>query len=138
MVLAYAALTRSNIKAFRIWIASTAILGMTFLSFQVFEFRDFANHEVHFECAAVSELTAFEKTFVDKCAGATEVKEQHGADSPDQPVRHHLLHADGLPRGPCDSGRDLALIPVLLLVPGRRHGPEEPGRGLGRAVLALR
>ena len=78
MVLAYAALTRSNIKAFRIWIASTAILGMTFLSFQVFEFRDFANHEVHFECAAVSELTAFEKTFVDKCAGATEVKEQHG------------------------------------------------------------
>ena len=80
MVLAYAALTRGNIKAFRIWIASTAIMGMTFLSFQVFEFREFANHEVHFECTTpLDELTAFEKTFVDKCVeGVTEVDEQHG------------------------------------------------------------
>ena len=44
MVLAYAALTRGNLKVFRIWIASTAIMGMTFLAFQVFEFRDFAQH----------------------------------------------------------------------------------------------
>ena len=44
MVLAYAALTRGNIKGFRIWIASTAILGMTFLAFQTFEFRDFVQH----------------------------------------------------------------------------------------------
>ena len=44
MVLAYAALTRGNIKAFRIWILSTALMGMTFLAFQVFEFRDFAQH----------------------------------------------------------------------------------------------
>ena len=44
MVLAYAALTRGNIKGFRIWIASTAIMGMTFLAFQVFEFRDFVQH----------------------------------------------------------------------------------------------
>ena len=44
MVLAYAALTRGSIKAFRIWILSTAIMGMTFLAFQVFEFRDFAQH----------------------------------------------------------------------------------------------
>ena len=42
MVLAYAALTRDSIKGFRIWVASTAIMGMTFLAFQVFEFRTFA------------------------------------------------------------------------------------------------
>ena len=41
MVMAYSALTRGNIKGFRIWIMSTAIMGMTFLAFQVFEFRDF-------------------------------------------------------------------------------------------------
>ena len=44
MVLAYAWLTRGNIKAFQIWIASTALLGATFLAFQTFEFRDFAVH----------------------------------------------------------------------------------------------
>ena len=44
MVMAYAALTRGNLKVFRIWLASTAIMGMTFLAFQVFEFRDFAQH----------------------------------------------------------------------------------------------
>ena len=43
MVLAYAALTRGNVKSFRVWIFSTAILGMTFLAFQVFEFRDFVH-----------------------------------------------------------------------------------------------
>ena len=41
MVLAYSALTRGNIKVFRVWLASTIILGMTFLAFQTFEFRDF-------------------------------------------------------------------------------------------------
>ena len=44
MVLAYSWLTRGNLKAFRIWLASTAIMGTTFLAFQVFEFRDFAVH----------------------------------------------------------------------------------------------
>ena len=81
MVLAYAALTRGSIKGFRVWIFSTAALGMTFLAFQVFEFRDFANHEVHIDCASAQaeKLTEFEKTFVSKCAqGVAEVKEQHG------------------------------------------------------------
>ena len=41
MVMAYSALTRGNIKGFRIWIMSTAIMGMTFLAFQTFEFHDF-------------------------------------------------------------------------------------------------
>ena len=44
MVMAYAWLTRGNLKAFRIWLASTAIMGATFLAFQVFEFRDFVVH----------------------------------------------------------------------------------------------
>lgn len=50
MVLAYAALTRGNMKAFRIWLASTVIMGATFLAFQTFEFYEFANHEVVVEC----------------------------------------------------------------------------------------
>jgi heme/copper-type cytochrome/quinol oxidase subunit 3 len=44
MVLSYAALTRGNIKVFRVWLLSTCILGATFLAFQVFEFRDFIQH----------------------------------------------------------------------------------------------
>jgi len=80
MVLAYAALTRGSMKGFRIWLFSTAILGMTFLAFQVFEFREFANHEVHFECSTpLSELTEYEKTFVSQCTDASVVvEEQHG------------------------------------------------------------
>jgi heme/copper-type cytochrome/quinol oxidase subunit 3 len=42
MVLAYSAISRGNIKVFRIWILSTAILGACFIGFQVFEFREFA------------------------------------------------------------------------------------------------
>ena len=30
--------------------ASTIILGATFLGFQTFEFYEFVNHEVHIEC----------------------------------------------------------------------------------------
>ncbi len=87
MVLAYAALTRGSIKGFRIWILSTAILGMTFLAFQTFEFRDFANHEVHLDCAKVEaqdasyleSLTDYEKTFESRCGpDVEEFKEQHG------------------------------------------------------------
>ena len=44
MVLAYSALTRGSLKGFRIWVLSTIILGITFLAFQTFEFRDFVQH----------------------------------------------------------------------------------------------
>ena len=44
MVLAYSWLVRGNLKAFRIWLAATAIMGATFLAFQTFEFRDFVVH----------------------------------------------------------------------------------------------
>ena len=69
MVLAYAALTRGNIKVFRVWLASTAILGMTFLGFQTFEFRDFVRHEVEIDCAnlQLDELSKFEQTFAEAC-----------------------------------------------------------------------
>ncbi len=50
MVLAYSALVKGSIKGFRTWILSTVILGITFLAFQVFEFRDFANHELEVKC----------------------------------------------------------------------------------------
>mgnify|MGYP001166293227 CR=1 FL=1 len=43
MVLSYAALRQGKIDSFRIWIFSTAILGMVFLAFQVFEFRHFVH-----------------------------------------------------------------------------------------------
>ena len=42
MVLAYSAITRGDVKGFRIWVLCTAILGCTFLGFQVFEFRQFS------------------------------------------------------------------------------------------------
>ena len=83
MVLAYSALTRGRLKSFRVWILSTAILGMTFLAFQTFEFRDFANHEVHFKCSDVAKgkLSDFEKTFADRCTeGVVEVKGIHDSD----------------------------------------------------------
>ncbi len=50
MVLAYASINRGDMKAFRIWLLSTCILGTTFLAFQTFEFYEFANHETELEC----------------------------------------------------------------------------------------
>ncbi len=44
MVLAYSAINRGDMKAFRIWLLSTCMLGATFLGFQVFEFYDFSEH----------------------------------------------------------------------------------------------
>ena len=43
MVLAYAGITRGDVWAFRRWILLTALLGITFLGFQAFEFYHFAN-----------------------------------------------------------------------------------------------
>ncbi len=45
MVLAYAALRKGDLNSFRVWLMSTAIMGMTFLAFQVFEFRTFVVHD---------------------------------------------------------------------------------------------
>jgi len=80
MVLAYSALRRGSIKGFRIWILSTAIMGMTFVGFQVFEFTEFANHEVHFKCSdPISTLSEYEKTFIDQCTDESVViDEKHG------------------------------------------------------------
>ena len=81
MVLAYSALTRGSLKGFRIWIVSTAILGMTFLAFQVFEFRTFANHEVVVDCANLDmdEMTSLEQQVAAKCGpDVGEVVEGHG------------------------------------------------------------
>ena len=54
MVLSYAALNRGNLIAFRVWILCTAILGSTFLGFQVFEFFEFSHHERTIECTSES------------------------------------------------------------------------------------
>jgi heme/copper-type cytochrome/quinol oxidase subunit 3 len=63
--------------------ASTALMGMTFLAFQVFEFRDFANYEVHFKCEDVGtgKLTEFEESFSDRCVEG--VEEVDGIHSPE-------------------------------------------------------
>ena len=62
MVLSYSALRRGRIKAFRVWLASTAIMGATFIAFQVFEFREFAVHHVEIDChGELSDLTEFEQ-----------------------------------------------------------------------------
>ena len=66
MVLAYAALTRGSMKGFRIWMASTAIMGATFVGFQVYEFSSFANHHVHVDCVRPHEMTELEQTVFDE------------------------------------------------------------------------
>ena len=55
MVLAYSALNRGNMKAFRIWMVSTAIMGSTFIGFQVYEFSSFSTNHIHFECSEIAE-----------------------------------------------------------------------------------
>ena len=74
MVLAYAALTRNSMKAFRIWLASTCILGATFVGFQVFEFTVFANHQVEVKCSEVGlvDMTPIEQQVAEKCGTADE------------------------------------------------------------------
>ena len=81
MVMAYAAITKGSLKGFRIWILSTAILGMTFLAFQVFEFRTFATHDIVVECANLDteNMSAIEKKMSADCVpGVETVVEQHG------------------------------------------------------------
>ena len=83
MVLAYAAIRRGSLKGFRVWILSTALMGMTFLAFRVFEFYEFANHEVHFDCSQVGtgNLSAFEESFQNECiVGVTTVDGIHDSD----------------------------------------------------------
>ena len=43
MVLALAAIQRHNMRGTRIWLAATALLGMVFLSGQVYEFNEFVH-----------------------------------------------------------------------------------------------
>lgn len=45
MVLALAAIQRNDVRRFRIWIMATALLGMTFLGGQFYEFTTFYTHE---------------------------------------------------------------------------------------------
>jgi heme/copper-type cytochrome/quinol oxidase subunit 3 len=86
MVMAYAAISRGSLKGFRIWILSTALMGMTFLAFQVFEFRSFANHEVHLTCAGLNldELTTLEKKVAEGCnqPGVVEVTDDTNGLTP--------------------------------------------------------
>ena len=71
MVLAYAAINRGDLRAFRIWLLATCMLGTTFLAFQTFEFYEFANHERVVECTGNSPA--------DKCpTGVTEYEEEFG------------------------------------------------------------
>ena len=58
MVLGYSAINKGDLKAFRIWVLCTALLGSTFLAFQTFEFYDFANHERVVECTSASQVQA--------------------------------------------------------------------------------
>ena len=44
MVQAYSAISKGNVRNFRIWVLGTALLGATFLGFQVFEFYEFAHY----------------------------------------------------------------------------------------------
>ena len=84
MVLAYAALTRGSLKTYRVWLMSTIIMGATFLGFQVFEFYEFANHEVHIDCnkyrAAPGEFSTFDASIAEReCTEGVDVYDgKHG------------------------------------------------------------
>ena len=80
MVLAYAALTRGNMKGFRIWMVSTAIMGATFVGFQVYEFSSFSTHHVHVDCVHPHEMTDLEQSvFDEECKeGISEVDKEVG------------------------------------------------------------
>jgi heme/copper-type cytochrome/quinol oxidase subunit 3 len=47
MVLALAAIQRGDHRRFKIWILSTALLGATFISGQIFEFTEFTREGLH-------------------------------------------------------------------------------------------
>ena len=71
MVLSYAAINRGDMKAFRVWIFCTALLGATFLGFQTFEFYEFANHEQVIQCE--------DRPNADECqAGEKDFEEDYG------------------------------------------------------------
>jgi heme/copper-type cytochrome/quinol oxidase subunit 3 len=46
MVLALAGIQRGNMAQFRIWTVTTGLLGLVFLGGQIYEFTEFATHEV--------------------------------------------------------------------------------------------
>ena len=78
MVLAYAALTKNNLKGFRIWMISTAIMGATFIGFQVYEFSSFAHHHVDINCSSPGELTDYEQHIFDEgCSNGEAHAESH-------------------------------------------------------------
>lgn len=71
MVMAYSAIKRADMRAFRVWLLGTCLLGATFLGFQTFEFYEFANHERVVECTSDSQVA--------EClAGAHEYEEDYG------------------------------------------------------------
>ena len=144
MVLAYSALTRNNIKAFRIWLASTAIMGMTFIAFQVFEFRTFANYEFTVECANVNieELTPVKQQLAEKCGTPAEhdgkVEEVVGLTPRTNLVRLHILHADGLSRRARHAGHSVAAFAVLPVIQeGNGYAGAQSGRRPRGALLAF-
>jgi heme/copper-type cytochrome/quinol oxidase subunit 3 len=49
MVLALAAIQRGDMRVMRIWLIATALLGVSFLAGQAFEFTEFWNHGLHLD-----------------------------------------------------------------------------------------
>jgi heme/copper-type cytochrome/quinol oxidase subunit 3 len=49
MVLALSAIQRGDLRTMRIWLVATALLGLTFLSGQAFEFTEFWNEGLHLD-----------------------------------------------------------------------------------------
>ena len=71
MVLALAAIRRGDQRGAKVWLFTTAILGLTFLGFQGFEFYEFGNHERVMPCTPGLQ--------VEECLmGATEYPEPYG------------------------------------------------------------
>ena len=65
------------------------------------------------------------------------VRHSRRSYAPDQPVRKHLLHPDGIPRRARNPRSGLACIAIRLLLQGRPHSPGGFERRYSRPVLAL-
>ena len=77
MVMSYSAINRGDVKRFRVWILCTALLGCTFLGFQIFEFTEFGHHHQTFECPPALDRPALHPE--EACMnGATEYEANFG------------------------------------------------------------
>ena len=120
MVLAYAALTQNKISGFRIWMASTAIMGATFIGFQVYEFSSFSTFHVDIESCneKIVKHGIFDEYEEELCANAKEDHvETHDGLQPQTNLFGTTFYTlTGFHGGPRDIGYHLDIIFIIFIL----------------------